>query len=739
MAGMTQLPRLTLYSKAGTCSLCDIAKEVLQRLRPKALPHRLEVVDITLQENKPVLSLHARRILLPSQAIVYCEQRVGYELQGGLERVCDFYRDGPRPTSYLSAGTRFARTLWLAAAHVALIKTSITTFCLGTITVSAIYFFLTNEGGPKFKISNQEIMRSFTHSLLVWASLLCIYSGLHDLGSARTFLLYEAVTCVFPRILHFFSRSSSPFRANNGGVVFILIGLAFIAVFDIVPTTFENETMTVPLTKSVLLVLCGSVMSVLASNAARRMMNEIGRRKRVGMISHVMTLAMFLVWRAFDTSQPQDQSMDVGIQKILLHIIVVGVAMGVDQAGQITVRAGSVLSYMDVFTIMICVGLLVWQQDSAHSGTLWGLTGYAVISLGMFGIVDDAVNSKRDIHLPFYDPNMKATNYQSKEGWSLGNVIRSVGDVLGTIVSHPESRTIFYFLLLNLTFTGVEFVYGVWTNSLGLMSDAFHMLFDCMALAVGLTASYIGRWPSNGTFTYGYGRVEVLSGFVNCIFLVVIALSINFEAIKRLWAPPHVHTENLLQVSFAGFLVNLVGMFALGHAHSHGSGQAHGHSHGSSHSHSHGEVQCENDEGAQNANMKGVFLHVMADTLGSVAVMTSSVLIEKFGWTISDPICSFAISILIILSVLPLLKDMTHILLQRTPVTSQKRLDNCLDKIHSLDGVVLCKPVHCWHHTSSRLTVTMHVIVTPTSNPQEVLNQVTRVMGSLGVYHLTIQ
>ena len=95
-------------------------------------------------------------------------------------------------------------------------------------------------------------------------------------------------------------------------------------------------------------------------------------------------------------------------------------------------------------------------------------------------------------------------------------------------------------------FTIVELSYGMWTNSLGLISDGFHMLFDCTALLVGLYAALMSRWKATRLFSYGYGRIEVLSGFVNGLFLVVIACFVFAEALERLLDPPNISTERLL-------------------------------------------------------------------------------------------------------------------------------------------------------------------------------------------------
>ncbi|KXN83393.1 hypothetical protein AN958_01530 [Leucoagaricus sp. SymC.cos] len=129
----------------------------------------------------------------------------------------------------------------------------------------------------------------------------------------------------------------------------------------------------------------------------------------------------------------------------------------------------------------------------------------------------------------------------------------------------PESWKIFYFLLLDLCYILVQMLYGIWMNSLGLISDAIHIAFDCMAIGVRLFTSVMATWESNEQFTSGYGHIEMLSGFVNGIFLILILIFIVFKAIQRILEPPRMNTSQPL----------------LGHSHSHG------HSHDYGHSHSH--------------------------------------------------------------------------------------------------------------------------------------------------------
>ena len=203
-----------------------------------------------------------------------------------------------------------------------------------------------------------------------------------------------------------------------------------------------------------------------------------------------------------------------------------------------------------------------------------------------------------------------------------------------TCYENPDSRKIAIFFLINLIFMFVELVYGYISNSLGLITDSFHMLFDCTALFIGLCASYIAKMDVDKNYTYGYGRVETLSGLFNGIFLVFIAFNVFCESIERIYEPQRIETEGLLTVSTLGFIVNLIGLFFFHDHHDHHHSQGHDHSH-------------------ENENMYGVFLHVLADTLGSLGVICSSILVKYYEIYIADPICSFIISLMILASSIP--------------------------------------------------------------------------------------
>lgn len=347
------------------------------------------------------------------------------------------------------------------------------------------------------------------------------------------------------------------------------------------------------------------------------------------------------------------------------------------------------------------------------------------------------------------------------------------------IFSDRNSRNLFLFLLLNLSFAFVELMYGIWTNSLGLISDSFHMFFDCTGLLAGLAASVITKWKANDKYSYGYVRAEVLAGFVNSLFLLFIAFFIMSEAVERAIEPPEVKHERLFVVSVLGLLVNLVGIFAFhhgGHGHSHGGGGGghghshggggHGHSHGGGghgdtqhllnnhshggHGHSHGghdhhhggstSVSVEPTISSNNSQiMRGVFLHILADTLGSVGVIISAVLMQLFGWMRADPICSIFIALTIGLSTLSLIRESVMVLMQRQPVALDRVLPQCYQKVTGLAGVYSVQEPHFWTLCSEAYVGAIKLEVSKNVDARYVVQHTRMIFEAIGVRQIYIQ
>ncbi|XP_040897000.1 zinc transporter 7 [Toxotes jaculatrix] len=384
------------------------------------------------------------------------------------------------------------------------------------------------------------------------------------------------------------------------------------------------------------------------------------------------------------------------------------------------------------------------------------------------------------------------------------NLLVKISGWFRSILADKTSRNLFSFLCLNLSFAFVELTYGIWSNSLGLISDSFHMFFDCTALLAGLAASVISRWRSNDSFSYGYVRAEVLAGFVNGLFLIFTAFFIFSEGVERALEPPDVHHERLLPVSVAGLLVNLVGIFvfqhgghghshgeeghghshslfngSLNHGHSHGGHDhhskhadwhehghgghghdhgghghdhgGHGHSHGghghshSGHGHSHEEPHCHDElqhtpgKGSSKQILQGVLLHIIADTLGSIGVIISALLMQKYDLMIADPICSMLIAILIGVSVVPLLRESIGILMQRTPPSLDHALPECYQRVQQLQGVYNLQEPHFWTLCTDVYIGTLKLLVAPDADTRWILSQTHHIFTQAGVRQLYVQ
>ena len=288
-------------------------------------------------------------------------------------------------------------------------------------------------------------------------------------------------------------------------------------------------------------------------------------------------------------------------------------------------------------------------------------------------------------------------------------------DIYTVLSKKKNLKLLTYFLIINLLFMFVEVIYGLLSNSLGLLTDGAHMLLDCTAVVIGLYSSYLSEFKSNNNYNYGYLRSEILGTFINSVFLFFIAVYIVFESIERFIEPKEIDSENLILVSFLGLVVNIIGLvFAHDHGdndHDHGHDQSHHHSHEHCHDekHHHNESSEENEKLEEekhehehshekenkethgrrhehkNENIYAIYIHILADTLGSVAVLISSFLVKYYKLYISDPICSLFISAMIIFSTIPVLKNASMSLLHipnEKIIKKKKKIEQSIKSIN---------------------------------------------------------
>jgi cobalt-zinc-cadmium efflux system protein len=234
-------------------------------------------------------------------------------------------------------------------------------------------------------------------------------------------------------------------------------------------------------------------------------------------------------------------------------------------------------------------------------------------------------------------------------------------------------------LLLSLAILAVEVVGGVAANSLALLADAGHMLTDVAGVGMALLAIWFaGQSPTSGR-TFGYLRVEILAAVTNAFLLFGVAAFILIEAWRRLSEPPEIASGLMLAVALAGLAANAVSLLLL------------------------------RDAQRESLNLRGAYLEVMGDFVGSGAVIVAAIVIALTGWTTADAVASALIGLLILPRTFGLLREATDVLLEATP----KGVDMDHVRGHILDapGVIDCHDLHAWTITSGMNVVSAHVIL----------------------------
>lgn len=263
-------------------------------------------------------------------------------------------------------------------------------------------------------------------------------------------------------------------------------------------------------------------------------------------------------------------------------------------------------------------------------------------------------------------------------------------------------------LSFTLLYMIAEAIGAWWTGSLALLADAGHMFTDVAALALALTAVWFGSRPATSKKTFGYYRLEIIAALVNGVALVVISLFIFYGAYERWLEPPVVRSGPMIAVAAGGLAVNLVCVWIL-----------------------HGRDEID-------LNIRGAWMHVMGDALGSVAAILAGVCMWLFGWYAADALFSVVISILIIWGSVRLIRESTNVLLEGTP--AHINLAAVEDEILATAGVSDVHDLHVWTITSGREALSAHVIHSESISQAALLRELrTKLHDRFGVDHLTIQ
>ena len=262
-------------------------------------------------------------------------------------------------------------------------------------------------------------------------------------------------------------------------------------------------------------------------------------------------------------------------------------------------------------------------------------------------------------------------------------------------------------LVITAVFMAVELAAGLWSGALALVADAGHMLTDVAALGLSLFTAILARRPADPKRTYGYVRWEILAALVNGAALFGLAVWVVVEAIGRIATPQPIRTGVFLAVAGLGLLVNLLSLRVL-------------------HDSRHGSL-----------NLRGAYLHVLGDALGSVAALGAAVIVRLTGWTVADPIVSILLSLLILVGAWRLLKESIDILLEAVP--PHVSMDEVRGRMLQVGGVRAVHDLHVWTVTSGVVAMSGHAVVPDLTAHPVALAGLRETLSGLGISHATIQ
>lgn len=261
---------------------------------------------------------------------------------------------------------------------------------------------------------------------------------------------------------------------------------------------------------------------------------------------------------------------------------------------------------------------------------------------------------------------------------------------------------------LTTVFLVAELLGAYWFGSLALLSDAAHMFTDAAALAIALVAVKIGQKVADKQRTYGYRRFEILAAAFNAVLLFVVAGYVLYEGVGRFFEPQPVESRGMLAVASLGLVVNLISMRVLA-----------------------GGKET-------SLNMKGAYLEVWADMLGSLGVIAAAIAIWLTGKTWIDPIVAIAIGLWVLPRTWMLLRDTTHILLQGVPRNIE--LDKVRTAITCVSGVAGVHDLHVWSVAGDDASLTAHVAIANGANPETTRSAVAAMLEEqFKIHHSTIQ
>lgn len=279
-------------------------------------------------------------------------------------------------------------------------------------------------------------------------------------------------------------------------------------------------------------------------------------------------------------------------------------------------------------------------------------------------------------------------------------------------IQHQSKKTLWISLILTTIFAVIELLGGIFSGSLALISDSFHMFSDVLALGLSMVAVYYAAKAPNTRFTYGYLRFEIIAAFLNGLALMLIALGILYEGVARLINPVEIDFTLMMTVATIGLIINIVLTAVLMRS-----------------------LKAEN-----NLNIKSALWHFLGDLFNSVGIIIAAILIKITGIIAIDAIVSLIVSVIIFIGGYKICKTAFYILMEAVP----EGLD--CEEIHqtilSIDGVKEIHEFHLWSISESEQSLSFHVLLNryDNVNDYEIIRQISETLKQKhSIEHVTIQ
>lgn len=262
-------------------------------------------------------------------------------------------------------------------------------------------------------------------------------------------------------------------------------------------------------------------------------------------------------------------------------------------------------------------------------------------------------------------------------------------------------------IVLNLGFVAVEAIVGLICNSLGLISDAGHNLSDVLSLILALVAFKLATSKSNGRFTYGYRKSSVLISLLNAVILLVAVGAIVMESIEKFSSPAAINGAAVSWTAGIGILINGFTAWMLMKRQKH------------------------------DINTKGAYLHMLADTLVSVGVLVSGIVISFTGWNFIDPVISLVIAGVILVSTWNLLSESIKMSIDAAPEGID--VNELKESMETVEGVTEVHHIHVWPISTTETALTAHIVMPDVAKCEEINARLRTMLVEKGIRHSTLE